>query len=188
MTIDKKYDEEGRLLIRTNWFLPQVISDLKSQGQCYTYFRGKKITSDMSEDEIYAITYGSKEIFDRKYPKGYSEASLEIAKNEVLFAFLAVAPPDIVQEHLEVLKKEGKCKIDYNLGEYLLALANGVPFDDILVSIKSVYDSGYSFTWLMNTISKWSLRGNEFLEYYKSVDPEEYNFYFTKDNGESHNR
>lgn len=181
--MSKIFDENDRLLVSSiDWYLPNLIRYLKEQDNCYTYYRGKKITSDMSEDEIYTITYGSKEAFTKKYPNGYSQESLEVARDELLYAFVSVASPIVAKVHLENIKKEGKSSLDYDVGEYVLALAGGAPCKDIYALMDDKFTSGFSRRWIISNIASCSLRGDEFLEYYKEIDPEGYKLYCPKGN------
>ena len=171
-------DENGYSLVGAEWYLPSLIENLKKHADpCYTYYRGKRIDSSMTDDEIYAITYGSKEAYDKKYPDGYGNESLAIAKKELLYSFISVAQPDVAEDHIKVIREKGDCVLEYDVGEFVLALANGAPCKDIIVLINRGYSSGNSFAWMLSHVARSSLRGDELLEYYKTIDPVGYNVY-----------
>ncbi len=175
------FDEEDRRLIQSTWYLPDLIERLREYSPCYAYYRGNRLTSDMTEEQIYAITYGSKEAFNKKYPNGYSQESLETAKDDLLYAFMSATSPNVAKEHLDLIKAGEECCVDRDIGEYILALAHGAPCKDIYSLVTDMCDS-VGLSMMIRTIVNWSLRGDEFLNYFKEVDPILYRIYFPEKN------
>ena len=159
------YGEDGMLLAFNYCDMNDAIKALHTgEENKYGFFRGVKITSKMSDDEIYSSVYGSKEEYYKKYPNGdeHDFDTVPRIKQERVERLYKVGN-DFCRNNIDKMRKEKKeINVDMIGSELVLALSAGASFEEVAVLLESYGESGLAYNFYRDYIISNSNQGMEF--------------------------
>ena len=166
------YGEDGMLLAFNYCNLNAAINALRDGDEDkYGFFRGVKLTSKMSDEEIYSLLYGSKEEYYKKYPHGDENDCDTVPKlKQEQVERLYKVGNDFFRNQMDKLREEKKeINVDRIGSELILALSAGASFEEVSCLLDYYGQSGTAYDFYRNYVVNFSNQGMEFGKYLDGV-------------------
>ena len=171
---------DGLLVPIDLWRVDEIYRNFNSHQDAtfrYGYYFGKKLTSRMTQDEIYTVLYGSKENFLKKYPRYDGteimrreriERMIEAAKNDKVRAEFENLLAKRDQELANGVPEERATCVDPIVASLVLALDGEASFDEVEWLLYNWGSSGFVYDGYLKQVIYCAKRGEEFKKHLRS--------------------